>query len=241
MLKLGRKPPRKNHKVCCKCGAQKPLDEFPIRERSTDGHGSWCLDCHRQASAEWRRRQASREENQGLTSGQRWELLGRSGGESRFSSETEKRAAWQDHRDELVAYARDGRPGNRPEAWWLYEAGRPEHLGSYPLEPPPGEPRWGDEHGRARDRHDFEPILYLAANGHLFEDEIRVIRERGAEAGERVGTDREQRGSTYAVSEDRSAVRLARAVDGALAGTPDEGPDYGVGRGRSSFERVGMP
>ena len=68
---------RKNHKVCRKCTAQKPLDEFPIRERSADGHGSWCLACHREATALWRRRQVSREEDQGLTSGQQWELLSR--------------------------------------------------------------------------------------------------------------------------------------------------------------------
>jgi hypothetical protein len=126
-------------------------------------------------------------------------------------------------------------------AWWLYEARRPEHLGPYPLHPQPGEPRWGTAHAQAFDSYDFEPILYLAANGRLFEDEIRVIRERGAEAAERVGTDREQRGTTYAISQDRSAVRLARAVDAALAGEPDDAPDYGVGRGRSSFERVGLP
>jgi len=119
MLKLGRTPPLKNHKVCRKCTAQKPLDEFPIRERSADGHGSWCLACHREATALWRRRQVSREEDQGLTSGQQWELLGRSGNESNFSSESEKRTAWQEHRDDLIECARDGRPGNRPEAWWF--------------------------------------------------------------------------------------------------------------------------
>jgi hypothetical protein len=232
MEKRSRNRPGKHHKICRKCNAARPLEEFPLRERSADGHGSWCLECHRQASAEWRARQASRGADQGLNSEQRWELLGRSGGESHFPSETEQRAAWQEHGDELVAYARDSRPGNRPAAWWLYVARRPEHLGPYPLDPPPGQPRWGEAHGQAIDRHKFEPILYLAANGHLFEDEITVIRERGSEAAERVGSNREQRGSTYAVSKDRSAVRLARAVDAALAGEPHDGPEWGVGRER---------
>jgi hypothetical protein len=232
MRKLSRKPLSKHRKTCRQCNAARPLDEFPLRERSADGHGSWCLACHRQASAEWRRRQASRGEDQGLSSGQRWELLGPAGRESHFSSETDKRTAWQEHREELIEYARDGRPGNRPAAWWLYEARRPEHLGPHPLEPPPGEPRWGDEHGRALDDYDFEPILYMAANGHLTNHEVTAIRERGAEARERVGTDREQRGTTYAMSQDRSAVRLARAVDAALAGEPDDAPDYGIGRSK---------
>lgn len=131
-------------------------------------------------------------------------------------------------------------PAIAPKHGGLYEASRPEHLGAYPLDPAPGQARWGAAHGQAIDSYEFEPILHLAANGHLANDEINAIRERGAEARDRVGTDREQRGTTYAVSKDRSAVRLARAVDGALAGTPDEGPDYGVGRG-GSFERVGLP
>jgi hypothetical protein len=230
MLNLRRKPGRKPDKVCRKCGTAKPLDEFPRRERSADGVGSWCLSCHRQASAEWRRQQTGVEENEALKRGRWFELLGPCGHESHFSSEAEKRAAWEEHRDNLIEDARDGRPGHRPEAWWRYEARRPEHLGPDPLEPPPGQPLWGEEHGRAIDSYDFEPILYLAANGHLADDEIKVIRERAFEAAERVGTDREQRGTTYAVSKDRSAVRLARAMDAALAGEPDDGPDYGIGR-----------
>jgi hypothetical protein len=232
IVKPRRKRPRKNDKSCRKCGAAKPLDEFPHRERSTDGVGSWCLACHREATADWRRRQASVDEDGTLTPGQRWELLGPSGRESHFSSEAEKRAAWDEHRDELIEYARDGRPGHRPEAWWLYEACRPEHPDPYPLDPPSGEARWGEAHGRAIDSYEFEPILYLAADGHLTDDEIKVIRERASEAAERVGTDREQRGTTYAISKDRSAVRLGRAVDAALAGERDDGTDYGIGRGR---------
>ena len=232
MPKLWRKPRGKQHKICRKCDAEKPLNEFPRRDRSADGVGSWCLACHRHATADWRRRQAGVEEDGTLTPEQRWELLGPSSRESRFASEVEKRAAWAEHRDDLIEYAREGRPGHRPEAWWRYEAGRLGHLGRYPLDPPPGVPRWGKAHGRAIDCYEFEPILYLAANGHLTAAEITLIRERGREAAERVGTDREQRGMTYAISRDRSAVRLARAMDAALAGEPDDGPDYGVGRGR---------
>jgi hypothetical protein len=64
------------------------------------------------------------------------------------------------------------------------------------------------------------------------DDEVKVIRKRGSDAAGRVGADSEQRGTTHAISKDRSAVRLARAVDAALAGEPDDGPDYGIGRGR---------
>ena len=99
IVKLRRKPPGKNDKTCRKCGAVKPLEEFPRRERSADGVGSWCLACHREATAEWRRRQVRPPEEDGaLTSGQRWELLGASGRESHFSSEAEKRAAWEERR-----------------------------------------------------------------------------------------------------------------------------------------------
>jgi hypothetical protein len=152
---------------------------------------------------------------------------------SMFASEEEHRDAWDARREELLSeyLTPPSVPGRRPAAWWRFEARRPEHLRPYPLDPPPGEPRWGEAHGQALDSCDFEPILYLAANGHLFDDEVEAIRERGREAAGRIGTDREQRGSTRAVSKDRSKVRLARAVDAALAGKPDDGPDYGVGRG----------
>ena len=91
-------------------------------------------------------------------------------------------------------------PAIAPKHGGLYEASRPEHLGAYPLDPAPGQARWGAAHGQAIDSYEFEPILHLAANGHLANDEINAIRERGAEARDRVGTDREQRGTTHTTS-----------------------------------------
>jgi hypothetical protein len=40
-----------------------------------------------------------------------------------FASEEARRAAWEIHRDELLA--REHIPGNRPAAWWDYEAPEP--------------------------------------------------------------------------------------------------------------------
>jgi hypothetical protein len=58
-------------------------------------------------------------------------------------------------------------------------------------------------------------VLYLVRGGYLLADEIEEIRGRAAEAAARVGTGREQMQSP-AISKDRSAVRLAQAVDHAL-------------------------
>ncbi len=134
------------------------------------------------------------------------------------------RELWDEHREELIRESCRDLAGRRPWAYWRFDAGRPEHLTPYPLDPPEGEPTWGEAHGRALDDYSFEPVLFLAERGELLEDEVDAIREAALEAADRVGTDRERRGTTYAVSEDRSAVRLAIRVDRAL-GEPSG--DYG--------------
>ena len=117
----------------------------------------------------------------------------------------------------------------RPNEWWEQVAGRARHLTDSPGITAAG--YQSPETARLLDDWDFEPVLWLARNGHLTPPEVDHIRAKAREAAPRVGTGREQM-SWYTVSKDRSAVRRARAVDAALAGEPDDGPDYGVGRGR---------
>jgi hypothetical protein len=75
-----------------------------------------------------------------------------------FASEEEHRDAWEARSEELLSeyLTPPTRPGRRPVAWWRFEARRPEHLGPCPLDPPAV---LGAAHGRALDRHEFEPIL----------------------------------------------------------------------------------
>jgi hypothetical protein len=117
----------------------------------------------------------------------------------------------------------------RPSEWWEQVAGRPRHLTVWPGITAAG--YQSPETGRLLDEWEFEPVLWLARNGHLTPAEVECIRDAARDAAPRVGTDREQM-SWYTVSKDRSALRRALAVDAALAGEPDDGPDYGVGRGR---------
>ena len=83
----------------------------------------------------------------------------------------------------------------------------------------------GKSHGRVIDEWEFQPVIHLAQIGMLTEAEVDLIREAALEAAGRVGTDAERRGSTVAISEDRSAVRLAIRMDQALGEEPG---DYGI-------------
>jgi len=47
-----------NTKACSRCKQVKPLSEFGIHRKTADGHYSQCLICHREARAEYRKRQA---------------------------------------------------------------------------------------------------------------------------------------------------------------------------------------
>jgi len=40
---------KENTKVCRKCGRRLPLSEFPVSEKSHDGHIHTCRECHRAA------------------------------------------------------------------------------------------------------------------------------------------------------------------------------------------------
>jgi hypothetical protein len=156
---------------------------------------------------------------------------------SMFDNDEDRREAWEAAKDKLLKeYTDKGNPGHRPWAWWHFEAGRPQHLTAYPDSSEFAErvdrrrsvvtEKGAIAEGRALDSYNFEPIIFLAANGHLLDHELETIRERAREAESRINTDREQMTSP-AISPDRSRVRLARAVEEALGGE-SYGPDYGI-------------
>jgi hypothetical protein len=117
------------------------------------------------------------------------------------------RTAWEYDRARLMEQSCP-RPGDRPWAWWHFEAGRDEHLTEYPLRQ--GEPI--DERANAIDAYYLEPVVYLAEHGHLRDDEIAAIAERANEARMRVGTPAEHYGSGGVDRVDRRAVKLYEAV-----------------------------
>jgi hypothetical protein len=137
-----------------------------------------------------------------------------------FETEEERRAAWEERKDRLMRWPGAG-PAWRPQPWWQYEAGRPHHVTSLP--------NGYGSNGRDLDAYKLEPLIWMAANGHLSDEELAGIRIHAEEAAERVGTGAELM-STRDVSSDRSAVRLARAVEATLAGEPLDWPDFGVSR-----------
>lgn len=149
-----------------------------------------------------------------LTSDQRLDLLHGPGfvysPRPAFLSASERREAWELHREELIAEVSKRRPGDRPEAWWQFEAGRPEHLTEYPLDREAGITI--EQHADAVDEYAIEPIRFVASRGELTLEELAALAERANEARLRVGTDAEQIGSGGVDKVDRRAVRLYEAV-----------------------------
>ena len=43
-----------SEKICSKCNAPKPIDDFSLSHRSKDGHFSWCRECNKAATRLWR-------------------------------------------------------------------------------------------------------------------------------------------------------------------------------------------
>jgi hypothetical protein len=74
-----------------------------------------------------------------------------------FETEEERRAAWAEHRDELLA-RRAGLPGTRPRAYWQYEPGTP------------GEDVDTDDRWEAQ-------IRFLAERGELRDDEVQELAD----------------------------------------------------------------
>jgi hypothetical protein len=140
-----------------------------------------------------------------LTPAQRMELRIGPAGRSSFRSDRRRRKMWELHADELHAEGPPRAPGFRLWGWWHYVAKRPEHLGEMPmmLDHPTLE-----EDAEAIDEYENEPIVWMAANGHLTRDEIAKIEAEARAASRRVGTDEERIGSAGADMADRRAVKL---------------------------------
>jgi hypothetical protein len=132
------------------------------------------------------------------------------GMETPFTSEAERRAAWDRYGGELTAEYLAYERGLRPRAWWRYVAGRPEHLGRCPSMHEADlteRTRWGHE-------AEVEKFTFMAANGHLTPAERAWIAERGREARERVGTPGEHLAALSPdYGGDKEAVAVAAAVE----------------------------
>jgi hypothetical protein len=127
-------------------------------------------------------------------------------------TDEELELAWEQHREELMEPG-PSLPGSRPWAWWFFEAGREEYLTPYPLD----FEGTTEEHAEAINDHYIEPVVFLAKNGFLTDDELAAIAEKANEAKTRVGTKREHWGSGGVDRSDRRAVELWRAVEKAIS------------------------
>jgi len=125
-----------------------------------------------------RLRQRRTRERRGLTADERSDLgHPATSRPSPFASEVERRAAWERHRESIMAAHQ---PGSRPEGWWLYESGAPAPLlvpcpvyGDYLIRP---EAEWPAAQAERRDRHD-RSLSFLAFAGELSPAEINAIRD----------------------------------------------------------------
>lgn len=133
-----------------------------------------------------------------------------------FDDDRQRRAAWEERRDELMAayLTEPVAPGRRPWAWWVYDAGRDPHVVEYPG------PSWraddADAYADELDRYKNEPTEFLAAHGHLTDREIAVIERDADEARPRIGTPAERIGSGGIDRADQRRVALWEAVERAL-------------------------
>ncbi len=125
-----------------------------------------------------RLRQRRTRERRGLTADERSDLghAATSRRPSAFASEAERRAAWELHRESIMAAHQ---PGQRPEGWWSFESDAPA-----PLLVPCPTYGWLDrpvaEQAAARvDQNDREDrrLAYLAWAGELTSAELAAIRD----------------------------------------------------------------
>jgi hypothetical protein len=128
-------------------------------------------------------------------------------------SEEDLRAAWRMFGAQITAEPHE--PGVRPLGFWQFTVGRPEHL--LPRPPFTGDPH---EIAQARDEYALEPILYLAEQGYLGDDERLELLARAREARARVGTDRQlgelrvtPAGEKVWMGGDRTAVAIGEALE----------------------------
>jgi hypothetical protein len=127
-----------------------------------------------------------------------------------FADDEERRAAWEERRDQLLEeyLTPPLTPGKRPAAWWTFEAGRPRYLSEVDY----------DSHDlrlitRQGHEREIESITWMAANGHLTKLEIEIIERKGGEARSRIGTPAEQKA---ALSPDYGGDKLPAALADAV-------------------------
>lgn len=125
--------------------------------------------------------------------------------ESVFDSDAERRDAWGEHRDRLIAEASRAAPGRRPAAFWIHDLDRPDLADANP-------------------EHEAERIRLLAEGGHLTRVEVLALTATSMEARSRLDTDREQGELLSAepmrwhpLGLDRLAVAVGEALDEGLA------------------------
>lgn len=133
-----------------------------------------------------------------------------SGRISMFDSDEDRRQLWSEWRDRLIAERSAKRPGDRPWAFWHYEAGDADLAFA--------------SSGERR----LEALRYLASTGQLTTGEREALAAAGAEAAERIETDGERGTLRHKGCEDcpldgtdrwcscvndRLAVAVAVAVD----------------------------
>ena len=89
-----------------------------------------------------------------------------------FESEEARRAAWEEHRDELLNARDGGLPGSRPAAYWDYEPGTPDPQNF--LVPAAWAP--GGEHVDSDALREAQ-IRFLAERGELRDDELQGLAD----------------------------------------------------------------
>ena len=127
-------------------------------------------------------------------------------------SQADLRAAWRMLGAQIMAEPHE--PGVRPLGFWLFTAGRSEHL--LPKPPFTGDAK---QIAEARDDYAIEPILFLAEHGYLRDDERAALLARARAAQARIGTDRQlgelritASGERVWLGGDRTTVAIGEAL-----------------------------
>jgi hypothetical protein len=140
------------------------------------------------------------------------------GTNSMFETDAERRAGWEERRDEIMEKlytGTDANMGHRPWAWWQYDSGRPD-LHSY--HDPPRDLAQSLAHAtRISHLREVERFTHLAESGFLTDAEIEKIAAKGREAKARIGTTSEHKAhQSPDHGGDKLAAARADAVIGAL-------------------------
>lgn len=156
-----------------------------------------------------RRRESHRRPHRELTDEESADLLGWGG--PAFSSDEARRAAWEVHRDELLAGVR-GLPGTRPEAYWAYTSSAP---------------RDEDFLAPAREVYEYAsgPDHQLIDSDALWEARIRWLAERGElrdDELQRLADDVPAKATWTHEAQDQARRRLDAALEGLAARQHEE-------------------